>query len=221
MRSLASNHWSRFALQLCFDRPNLIRSGIGDMRAGIHPLLLPEKPEPELLLRSFSPSILGRSSRFHFRMIREFQTNNFHVLLLTWFDLELGRNRENPRSQKQSTAARIRVTETQFFKNRDSTPKLLNLLQVGPRALCWCDKVQTGPSARCRMAPPCCLKSKSAFQSFFLQLPLTSRPRTPFCTKFTHNLHFSIFLHKNQKHIKVCKFLVFFYIKDMQKGSKI
>ena len=136
MRSLGSNRWSWFMLQLCFERPDLICPRIGDIRPRIRPLLLPEKPEPERLLCGFSPSLLDRSSRFHFRMIREFQTNNFHVLLLTWFGLELGRNRENPRSQKQSTAARIRVAETQFFKNHDSTPKLLNLLQVGPRALC-------------------------------------------------------------------------------------
>ena len=41
------------------------------------------------------------------------------------------------------------------------------------------------------------------------------------CIKFIQKLHFSIFLHKNQKYIKVCKFLIFFYIKHMQKASKI
>jgi len=82
MRSLGSECRYGFVLQLLFERPDLIRPRIGDNWAGVHPLFLPEKPEPERLLRSFSPSLLDRSSRFHFRMIREFQTNNFHVLLL-------------------------------------------------------------------------------------------------------------------------------------------
>jgi len=120
-----------------------------------------------------------------------------------WVDSEKIRAVEN-----RAGGAGFRVAGIPGFQESRFCPETFECLQVGPRA--WCSSVL-----------PCSVLQKRAFQSLNSLLPQKSRPSFPFCINFTQNLYFSIFLHKNQKHIKVGKFLVFFYIKHMQKANNI
>ena len=221
MRSLGSNHLSRSALQFFFDRPELTLPLIGDIWAGIQPAFLPEKPGPSVFLAAFLPRywiVLHDSTWALFLRSRRTIFMFFSWCDSAWIVVDFAKIRS---PEKQSRRRGIRVCRNPGFQESRFCPETFECLQRDPRALAWWNKVQTGPSARCNSVPPCSVLQKRVIQSLFSWLPLKSRPSFPFCIKFTQNLYFSIFLHKNQKHIKVGKFLVFFYIKHMQKANNI
>ena len=170
------------------------------------------------LLRGFSRSMLDCSSRFHLGFNLDFQANNFRVLSLARFDLHLvqfGDLIGRPFSAANRTAYSASGKTALFiFSKSQFSPRIFGIFAIGSLARCAdAEKVQIGPSVF--------VSGRKVLLVLQFVLAAESRPRIPFCNDFTLSSRFSIFLHINQKHIKVCKFLVFFYIKYMQKGSKI
>ena len=115
--------------------PDLVWSRKEETVAGISPVQLPEFQLSRLLLRDFSRSTLDRSSRFHLWINLWSFANNFRVLSLARFVLELGQNRE---LQKAAIPAENRA------RTGEDDPRFSRIPFCPPHFLS--EKVQFGPS---------------------------------------------------------------------------
>ena len=144
---LSSEFRPGFVLNDCSNWPALIWSGLEEFRPRTKMLQLPEFPDCRWLLLEFSLSILVRFMRFHLWINPWSLVNNFHVLILARFGLELGQNRElqsaviSAKNRAARRGRRLQVSWIAFCP-----PHFWDFCNQVPVHSAKCGKVQIGPS---------------------------------------------------------------------------